>query len=88
MPTDPNDPLAKQNMMDRYHGKADPVAEKYMRKIAGEAPCSVHWMYRNPLVFPVGAPQLEAPDDRSVKTLYVGGFRAETGITESYLRYA
>ena len=36
MPTDPNDPLAKQNMMDRYHGKADPVAEKYMRKIAGE----------------------------------------------------
>jgi pre-mRNA-splicing factor RBM22/SLT11 len=86
MPTDPNDPLAKQNMMDRYHGKADPVAEKYMRKIAGKEG-TTRWI-GNPLVFPVGAPQLEAPDDRSVKTLYVGGFRAETGITESYLRYA
>jgi len=32
MPTDPNDPLAKQNMKDRYYGTNDPVAEKYMKR--------------------------------------------------------
>eukprot|EP00036_Acanthoecidae_sp_10tr_P011568 CAMPEP_0182927700 /NCGR_PEP_ID=MMETSP0105_2-20130417/13923_1 /TAXON_ID=81532 ORGANISM="Acanthoeca-like sp., Strain 10tr" /NCGR_SAMPLE_ID=MMETSP0105_2 /ASSEMBLY_ACC=CAM_ASM_000205 /LENGTH=401 /DNA_ID=CAMNT_0025065659 /DNA_START=23 /DNA_END=1228 /DNA_ORIENTATION=- len=32
MPTDPNDPLAKQNMKDRYYGTNDPVAEKMMRR--------------------------------------------------------
>ena len=34
MPTDPNDPLAKQNMLDRYYGVNDPVAEKIMRRAA------------------------------------------------------
>lgn len=32
MPTDPNDPLAKQNFKDRYHGTNDPVAEKMMKR--------------------------------------------------------
>lgn len=31
-PTDPNDPLANQNMKDRYYGVDDPVAEKLMRR--------------------------------------------------------
>lgn len=34
MPTDPNDPLAKQNFKDRYHGSNDPVAEKMMKRAA------------------------------------------------------
>ncbi|EDQ88082.1 uncharacterized protein MONBRDRAFT_32985 [Monosiga brevicollis MX1] len=33
MPTDPKNPLAKQNLMGRYHGTEDPVAEKYLKKI-------------------------------------------------------
>jgi len=32
LPTDPNDPLAHQNMKDRYYGVNDPVAEKLMRQ--------------------------------------------------------
>eukprot|EP00037_Helgoeca_nana_P011942 m.107585 g.107585 ORF g.107585 m.107585 type:complete len:388 (+) comp21163_c0_seq1:13-1176(+) len=32
MPTNPDDPLAKQNMKDRYYGSSDPVAEKMMRR--------------------------------------------------------
>ena len=32
MPTDPNNPLAKQNMKDRYFGTNDPVAEKMMKR--------------------------------------------------------
>ncbi len=35
MPTDPTDPLAKQNLKDRYHGVNDPVAEKMMRRVDG-----------------------------------------------------
>lgn len=34
MPTDPNDPLSKQNLKDRYYGIDDPVAEKLMRQAA------------------------------------------------------
>eukprot|EP01134_Creolimax_fragrantissima_P005504 CFRG5504T1 len=36
MPTDPNDPLAKQNIKDRYYGVNDPVAEKIMNKAANQ----------------------------------------------------
>eukprot|EP01147_Barroeca_monosierra_P002915 gene2915-5728_t len=32
MPGDPDDPLSKQNMKDRYYGKDDPVAEKMMKR--------------------------------------------------------
>ena len=35
MPTDPTDPLAKQNIKDRYHGVNDPVAEKMLRRVDG-----------------------------------------------------
>ena len=37
MPSDPNDPLSKQNIKDRYHGVNDPVAEKIMRRAKGES---------------------------------------------------
>ena len=30
MPRDKDDPLAKQNIKDRYHGKDDPVARKIL----------------------------------------------------------
>lgn len=32
MPTDPNNPLAKQNIKDRYYGSSDPVAEKMLKR--------------------------------------------------------
>ena len=31
-PTDPNDPLADQNIKDRFYGINDPVAEKLLRR--------------------------------------------------------
>ena len=31
-PTDPDDPLADQNIKDRFYGANDPVAEKLMRR--------------------------------------------------------
>lgn len=34
MPTDPNDPLANQNIKDRYYGVDDPVAEKLLKRAA------------------------------------------------------
>ncbi len=37
MPTDPTDPLANQNLKDRYYGVNDPVAEKLMSQ-ASEMP--------------------------------------------------
>ena len=30
MPTDPNDPLADQNIKDRYYGTTDPVAARLL----------------------------------------------------------
>lgn len=33
-PTDPDDPLADQNIKDRYYGTNDPVAEKLLRRAA------------------------------------------------------
>ena len=32
MPTDPNDPLADQNIKDRYYGVNDPVANKLLNQ--------------------------------------------------------
>lgn len=37
MPTDPNDPLAHQNLKDRYYGVNDPVADKLLKQ-ASEMP--------------------------------------------------
>ena len=34
MPTDPNDPLANQNIKDRYYGTQDPVADKLLKRAA------------------------------------------------------
>ena len=43
MPTDKKDPLANQNIVDRFHGKNDPVANKILASHAkkeGKAPVS------------------------------------------------
>ena len=34
MPTDPNDPLANQNIKDRFYGANDPVADKLLQRAA------------------------------------------------------
>lgn len=54
MPTDPNDPLSKQNMKDRFHGVNDPVADKMMKRASSMK-------------------SLEAPEDKSVMHLFIGG---------------
>jgi len=33
-PSDPDDPLAEQNIADRYHGKSDPVAKKLLNRLS------------------------------------------------------
>jgi pre-mRNA-splicing factor RBM22/SLT11 len=65
MPTDPNDPLARQNIIDRYHGVNDPVAEKLLKRAKAY-------------------PTLEAPEDKTVTSLFVGGLTE--AITEKDLR--
>ncbi|XP_062523411.1 pre-mRNA-splicing factor RBM22-like [Corticium candelabrum] len=64
MPTDPNDPLANQNIADRYHGVNDPVAEKLLKRAKA-------------------LPTLDAPQDKTVTSLFVGGLT--DGITEKDL---
>ncbi|CAG5115684.1 unnamed protein product [Candidula unifasciata] len=59
-PTDPDDPLADQNIKDRFYGMNDPVAHKLMNRYSS-------------------MPKLEAPDDKSVTTLYVGGLGDKVG---------
>jgi pre-mRNA-splicing factor RBM22/SLT11 len=44
MPTDPNDPLAQQNIKDRYYGVNDPVANKMLRRNNGLPLFSPHHM--------------------------------------------
>lgn len=36
LPTDPDNPLSKQNIKDRYHGTRDPVAQRLLAKVAEE----------------------------------------------------
>lgn len=62
-PTDPDDPLADQNIKDRFYGINDPVADKLMKR------------YNT-------MPQLEAPEDRSITTLYVGNLGEKIGEQE------
>ncbi|XP_067139758.1 pre-mRNA-splicing factor RBM22 [Centruroides vittatus] len=64
-PTDPDDPLADQNIKDRYYGLNDPVADKLLRRAAA-------------------MPKLEAPEDKTITTLYVGNLGER--ITEKELR--
>ncbi|KAG7275728.1 hypothetical protein CRUP_009831 [Coryphaenoides rupestris] len=53
-PTDPDDPLADQNIKDRYYGINDPVADKLLKRAST-------------------MPRLDAPEDKSITTLYIGG---------------
>ncbi|XP_033751822.1 pre-mRNA-splicing factor RBM22-like [Pecten maximus] len=62
-PTDPDDPLADQNIKDRFYGMNDPVADKLMNR------------YSN-------MPKLDAPEDKSITTLYVGNLGDKIGETE------
>lgn len=72
LPTDPNDPLAKQNMKDRYYGNNDPVAKKMMKRASNQ-------------------PKLEAPADKSIMSLYVGGvedpFVTKTDIKDYFYQF-
>ncbi|CAI8048528.1 Pre-mRNA-splicing factor RBM22 [Geodia barretti] len=65
MPTDPTDPLSKQNLKDRYYGSNDPVADKMLKQVSE-------------------MPQLTAPEDQTITSLYVGG--VEGDINEKDLR--
>merc|ERR1711991_818959 len=84
MPDDPDkNPLAKQNMKDRYYGKNDPVALKILRKTGvdvdegeannegGEGEGDGEKKTKKLMV--------QAPEDKSITTLWVG---AITGRTE------
>lgn len=62
--------LSQQNLKDRYYGVNDPVAEKILRGLDGEAGKKY------------GAP--DPPADMSVRTLFVGGLTSL--ITEAELR--
>ncbi|KAI8797280.1 pre-mRNA-splicing factor RBM22 [Biomphalaria glabrata] len=59
-PTDPDDPLADQNIKDRFYGMNDPVANKLLTRYSS-------------------LPKLEAPEDRTVTTLYVGNLGDKVG---------
>lgn len=70
-PTDPDDPLADQNIKDRYFGVNDPVAVKLMRRVSM-------------------MPKLEAPEDKSITTLYVGNlvsYISETDLRNIFYQY-
>jgi len=62
-PTDPDDPLADQNIKDRFYGMNDPVADKLLNRYSS-------------------LPKLEAPEDRTVTTLYVGNLGEKVGEKE------
>ncbi|KAL3876727.1 hypothetical protein ACJMK2_034528 [Sinanodonta woodiana] len=62
-PTDPDDPLADQNIKDRYYGTEDPVADKLLSRYST-------------------MPKLEAPEDRTISTLYVGNLGDKIGEKE------
>ncbi len=63
MPRDKDDPLAKQNMLDRYHGSNDPLAAKLMGRMEARA----------------SAPPPPPPSDGSVKTIWVSGVTERVG---------
>ena len=86
MPTDPNDPLSKQNIKDRYYGTNDPVAEKMLRRTNGMYcidDCN-YWMHTG-WRSAESATAIEPPEDKSITTLFIGGITADT--TEQDLRF-
>ena len=86
MPSDPNDPLSKQNIKDRYHGVNDPVAEKILRRAKG---CTLtrymSWCVSDHEHSENGTGASELPEDKSITTLYIGGVTAD--ITEQDIRF-
>jgi pre-mRNA-splicing factor RBM22/SLT11 len=58
MPRDKSDPLAKQNMLDRYHGTNDPLAAKIMGRLDARASAF---------------PPPPVPSDETLKTLWING---------------
>lgn len=56
-PTDPDDPLADQNIKDRYYGINDPVSNKLLKRAAES----------------VEQEAAKPPVDRTITTLYIGG---------------
>merc|ERR1719454_2534502 len=56
-PTDPDDPLADQNIKDRYYGINDPVSNKLLKRAAES----------------VEQEAAKPPEDRTITTLYIGG---------------
>lgn len=85
MPRDKDDPLAKQNIKDRYFGTDDPVAAKMMGRLngtdedgdgsgAGRGGGSGHFSNRMP----------EPPSDPTVTTVWVAGL--DERVTEEDLR--
>jgi len=56
-PTDPDDPLADQNIKDRYYGINDPVANKLLNRATECAEMEA----------------IKPPQDSTITTLYIGG---------------
>jgi pre-mRNA-splicing factor RBM22/SLT11 len=73
MPTSRNDPLANQNIKDRFYGQDDPVAQKMLGRVAAKDEEDLA-----PLI---------PPSDPSIMTLMVGGMEGGA-ITEMELRDA
>lgn len=73
MPTSRNDPLANQNIKDRFYGQDDPVAQKMLGRVAAKDAEDLA-----PLI---------PPSDPSIMTLMVGGMEGGS-ITEMELRDA
>ena len=73
MPTSRNDPLANQNIKDRFYGQDDPVAQKMLGRVAAKDTEDLA-----PLI---------SPSDPSIMTLMVGGMEGGA-ITEMELRDA
>lgn len=73
MPTSRNDPLANQNIKDRFYGQDDPVAQKMLGRVAAKDA--------------EGLAPLIPPSDPSIMTLMVGGMEGGA-ITEIELRDA
>jgi len=62
-PTDPDDPLADQNIKDRYYGINDPVANKLLKQVEQSQEVEA----------------VKPPQDRTITTLYIGGLGTLVG---------
>lgn len=75
MPRDRDDPLAKQNLKDRFFGKEDPVAAKLMARLAAQnAPqTNEEGVDRAVSGNITNNSTLHPPDDQSITTLFFSG---------------